>query len=94
MSIGERPRRRWRIEAYVEGDTWESAGQAFSKVLHILMSGNPAEITEDQPFKSQMQLSTAGLRLEISTDPAMTPEAYAETVAAWKAAEAELHSEP
>jgi hypothetical protein len=93
MPVGERPRRCWRIEAYVEGDTWDAAGHAFAKVLHILMSGKPAEIAEDRPFKSQMQLASAGLRLEVSTDPTMTPEAYAQTLAAWKAAEAELESE-
>lgn len=93
MSVGERPRRRWRIEAYVEGNSWEEAGQAFSKVLHILMAGKPEQVAEGRPLVVQMDLGGSGFRLNVSQDPKMIPSVYEEVMRDWKKAEAELQGE-
>ncbi len=87
---GERPRRRWRIEAYVEGNSWEEAGQAFSKVLHLLMAGKPETIEEGRPLSVTMNFAGSALRLGVSQDPRMTPSVYEEAARDWKAAEAAI----
>ena len=81
----DRPRRRWRIHLDIEGDSWELAGKAFTKAMHLLMSGNHSAIErEDKPYHALLDIDGCGFALEVSVDPKMTPDVYAELKDAWK----------
>jgi hypothetical protein len=81
----QRPARRWHIHLDIEGDSWELAGKAFTKAMHILMTGRAPELEKDgKPFTSMMDLEGSGFALEITVDPKMTPDVYAELKSAWQ----------
>lgn len=92
--MGEKPRRRWRLDVQIEGDTWEDAGRAFGRVLELLQKGNPEELHPERPFTVTMDLCTGALKIEITQDPRMTPLAYKEVRDAYEHAARDTEPPP
>jgi hypothetical protein len=72
------PRRRFRINLSIEGDSWEATGDAFARALRLLMSGSPDQIDPEKGFHAEIPLQQAGFSIAVEQDPKMTPQAYAE----------------
>jgi hypothetical protein len=86
LRIMDRPHRRWRIRLEIEGDSWDLAGKAFAKALHLLMTVHAPSIEQEgKPLHSTMELEGSGFALEASVDRKMTPSVYAEMKQAWQA---------
>jgi hypothetical protein len=83
MSAGPPIRRRFRVTIEAEGHSWHDAGTAAAEALIRLQETDPKTLDEE-PLDAGGGSRTGdwGFRVEASSDPKMTPEAYRELVAA------------